>query len=85
MEKYDFKSDATEKALFFNKHNHATTTYYLLMKKLEREIEEDEDSDEKVEHNNTMPETGRRGGEKNDESVLDQPKHGNYARTKYPP
>jgi 5'-AMP-activated protein kinase catalytic alpha subunit len=37
MEKYDFESDHTVRCLEANKHNHVTTTYYLLLKKHLRE------------------------------------------------
>lgn len=36
-EQHNFKTDFTQKCLDANKHNHATTTYYLFLKRLERE------------------------------------------------
>ena len=35
-EKYGFKRDYAKKCLLNNKHNHVTTTYYLLYQKYER-------------------------------------------------
>jgi 5'-AMP-activated protein kinase catalytic alpha subunit len=35
-EKYSFRKDYAKKCLLNNKHNHVTTTYYLLFQKYER-------------------------------------------------
>lgn len=35
-EKYSFRRDFAKKCLLKNKHNHVTTTYYLLFQKYER-------------------------------------------------
>lgn len=35
-EKYNFKREFAKKCLMKNKHNHVTTTYYLLYQKYER-------------------------------------------------
>lgn len=35
-EKYNFRRDIAKKCLLKNKHNHITTTYYLLYQKYER-------------------------------------------------
>lgn len=35
-EKYSFRKDYAKKCLLNNKHNHVTTTYYLLYQKYER-------------------------------------------------
>jgi predicted nuclease with TOPRIM domain len=34
--KYKFKRDHAEKSILNNKHNHVTTTYYLLQQKFEK-------------------------------------------------
>lgn len=37
MEQYNFDKDTLLQALKNNKHNHATTSYYLLLKKFEQQ------------------------------------------------